>query len=175
MNVKNVSPSNIGNVILFDKARIEVLSPRFIRLEKGMYVDNITQGVKFRDFPKVKFSYEHVNNSLTIFTEEATFYISLRSLRVKKVIYRDVNLTLKFNKFYRYQKISLLDLDINSLINDIDNRSLLIFDDSNSLIYKNNQFVKRDRKDKDYYVYAYQNDKDELKRCLLFLTRIDDK
>lgn len=175
MNVKNVSPSNIGNVILFDKARIEVLSPRFIRLEKGMYVDNITQGVKSRDFPKVKFSYEHVNNSLTIFTEEATFYISLRSLRVKKVIYRDTNLTLKFNKFYRYKKISLLDLDINSLIDDIDNRSLLIFDDSKSLIYKNNQFVKRDRKDKDYYVYAYQKDKDELKRCLLFLTKLDDK
>ena len=165
------------NIILGKKYRITILSDRLVRLEysdSGNFIDNPSQRVIFRKFPKVNFSVTQSETLIQIIGSVFTIdYVKEKSFIGSKVTpgntlkitingtdkswyynhpearnYGSINYSL--DNFKGKLKLSkgLFSLDGFTFIDD---SNTLILDDSGN-------FVNRSNNGLDFYVFIYKND-----------------
>lgn len=157
--------------------RISVLTERLIRLEyhpEGVFVDNETQLVQFRNFKKPDFQVTEDNRYLVIKTKYFTLsYTKGRSFDGGKLVPMN-NLKVDLNGTDRYwyyhhpevknYKGNFISLDGTEEESKPQNGLYSIdgfasFDDSNNLIYdEKGNLIKRDGKGIDIYLFMYNND-----------------
>lgn len=179
VNNINTNPliTNQDLVIKGNRFRISVLTERLIRLEyhpDGIFYDNKTQLVQFRNFPKTDFQVTQDNRYLVIknkyfslsYTKERSFDGgSLVPMSNLKVDLNGTDRTWYYNhpevKNYKGEFISL-----DGTVEDSKPRRGLFsadgfasIDDSKNLIYgDNNKLLRKDGKGIDIYLFMYGND-----------------
>ena len=157
--------------------RISVLSERLLRLEyhpEGIFYDNETQLVQFRNFPKSDFQVTQDNRFLVIKTKYFTLsYTKERSFDGGKLMPM-ANLKVDLNGtdrswYYHHPEVrnykgtfvsldgSSEDAEVRNGLYSVDGFASL--DDSHNYIYDENQnLIKRDGKSIDIYLFVYGND-----------------
>lgn len=168
---------NPDNVIRGEHYRISVLTERLIRLEynsSGVFYDNETQLVQFRNFPKVQFEVNQDNRFLVIktkyfalsYTKERSFdggkLMPTNNLKVDLV---GTDRTWYYHhpevKNYKGNFISLdgsdTDAKARNGLYSVDGFASI--DDSDNGIYdENHKLINRDSKSIDIYLFMYNND-----------------
>lgn len=175
--INNNLLANLDNIVSGKNYRISVLTERLIRLEynaNGIFNDNETQLVQFRNFPKVNFKVNQDNRFLVIktkyftlsYTKEKNFdggkLMPTNNLRVDLV---GTDRTWYYHhpevKNYKACFVSLdgsdEDQKLRNGLYSVD--GFASFDDSNAGIYdSNHNLIKRDSNGIDIYLFMYNND-----------------
>lgn len=166
--------NNENNIIKGEKYRITVLSEILIRLEyseTGNFIDDYTELVRNRNFPKVKFDMKEDNNYLVIETQffrleyakEKSFY------GTKFVPEQNLKILLKDTDKYWYfnhveaRNFKTIGYSLDNVENIFSTKKGLYstdgfvsIDDSKSLILRDNQFYKKPENTIDTYVFMYK-------------------
>lgn len=164
-------------VIKGNHYRISILTDRLIRLEyhpEGLFCDNETQLVKFRNFPKTNFEVKEDNRFLVIKNKYFTLsYTKEKDFDGGKLVPTN-NLKIDLNGtdrtwYYNHPEVRNYKGNFVSLDGDVDNNKSMnglystdgfaSIDDSNNYIYnEKRQLIRRDGKGKDIYLFIYGND-----------------
>ena len=164
------------NIIKGNTYRITVLSERLIRLEynkSGIFEDHKTSLVVNRSFPKVNFFRDTTENILQIKTSYFTLtYVMDRPIIPSKMMATS-NLKISLNgtdkEWYPGHVEARNFGGLNYSLDDFDNKlkldkglystdGFVSIDDSNSLIFDGNNYVERENKETDIYVFMYKKD-----------------
>jgi len=173
---KNPLEANEETVIKGNYYRISILTERLIRLEyhpEGIFYDNETQLVKFRNFPKSEFQVTQDSRFLVIKNKYFTLsYTKERSFDGGKLVPM-ANLKVDLNGtdrswYYNHPEVKNYKGNFVCLDgSEEDEKSqnglysmdgFASIDDSNNYLYDNNNLVKRDGKGIDIYLFIYGND-----------------
>ena len=164
------------NVIQGNTYRITLLSERLVRLEynkKGIFEDHKTSLVVNRKFSKVNFYKDSTDTILQIKTSYFTLtYVIDKPINPSKMIATS-NLKISLNdtdkEWYPGHVEARNFGGINYSLDDFNNKlkldkglystdGFVSIDDSNSLIYDGNNYVERENKETDIYVFMYRKD-----------------
>lgn len=140
--------------------RISLLTPQLLRIEREYFTDLPTQTVWNRKLGFVAYKKELKGNLLTITTENATFYLDLRTEQLLRVRLANGSVVSNFDKGNLLGTARTLDNVDGStkLEKGILSRSGASFmDDSKSLLLKDGKILPRP-KCSDLYYFAYGND-----------------
>lgn len=140
--------------------RISAITPRLIRIEKGIFTDLPTQTVFFRDLGKVSFRWSISLNCGMLETDEVSFLINIREGTLLSAKLSDCSVITDFRKGILPGTARTLDMVNGStkLEKGILSRSGgSILDDSKSLLLKDDEIIPRE-KCRDIYYFAYGND-----------------
>ena len=174
---------NEKTILMGSKFRIQILTERLIRFEyneSGKFVDARSARVINRNFPLPRFILKE---------DEAFFYIETKYVTIKyqknaKYSERTLSGVIQFSKknwFYTQKEVRNYGGTTVSLDNTIKMPNLgkglfnseffFVFDDSDSLIMDEYSNVyKRDDNSKDFYLFAYSNDFNEVLNDYFHLT-----
>ena len=171
------------SIIIGKKFRIEILTERLIRFEyseSGRYIDGTSANVINRSFSTPRYVLKE---------DEAYFYIETKYMKIKyqknakfseRTLFGTINYSKK-NWFYSQKEVknyggTTISLDNTEKMPNL-NKGLFnpdfffVFDDSNSIILDENSNVyKRDINSKDIYLFAYNNDFNEVLKDYFHLT-----
>ena len=169
--------SNPESVFIGNNYRITVLTERLIRLEynpNGLFYDNKTQWVSFRNFPKPDFEVNQDEKYLVIKTKYFTLsYTKGKNFDGGKIV-PSANLKIDLNGtdrswYYKHPEVknykglmvgldgSEADLKLRNGLYSLDGFSTI--DDSNTYIYNDkDQLLKRSEQGIDIYLFMYGND-----------------
>lgn len=177
------------NILVGQKYRITVLTPRLVRLEyspTGTFYDNRSQWVKFRNFEKVNFEVNQDERYLVIKTNYfAISYSKEKSFDGGKLV-ASSNLRVDLLNtdrfwFYKHPEVKNFkgvfvgldgsddDMKLHNGLYSADGFATI--DDSNTYIYDDqNKLVKREQPGIDIYLFMYNEDfdlaiKDYLRLC----------
>lgn len=172
----NKAISNNECVYKGAKYRITVLTERLVRLEyneSGVFVDNPTELVWYRNFNKPEFTVQETNKILNITTKYFTLtYIKNKNFNGGKVT-PSKNLKITLNDtdkvwYYNHPEVRNYDASVFSLKDTNDKKlkkslysldGFATIDDSNSnIILENGSFKERENKGIDIYVFLYNKD-----------------
>lgn len=174
--VNNSLLANSDNIVKGEHYRISVLTERLIRLEyssSGIFYDNETQLVQFRNFPKVSCEITQDSRYLVIKTKYFTLsYTKEKNFDSGKLMPTN-NLKIDLigtdrTWYYHHPEVknykgNFIALDGDEA--DIKSRKGLYsidgfasLDDSYNYIYDNGKLVKRDNNGIDIYLFMYNND-----------------
>lgn len=178
-NTNSINPllTNEEMIIRGKTYRISILTERLLRLEyhpDGVFCDNRTQLVQFRNFPKPDFEVNQDNRFLVIKTKYFTLsYTKEKNFDGGKLVPMS-NLKVDLNGtdrswYYHHPEVrnykgQFVSLDGNDEDTKIRNGlysadGFASLDDSEHLIYnENHNLVARDRKGIDIYLWIYGND-----------------
>ena len=164
------------NIIKGNTYRITLLSERLIRLEynkNGIFEDHKTSLVVNRSFPKVNFFRDTTENLLQIKTSYFTLtYVMDRPIIPSKIMATS-NLKISLNgtdkEWYPGHVEARNFGGLNYSLDDFNNKlkldkglystdGFVSIDDSNSLIFDGNNYVERENKETDIYVFMYKKD-----------------
>ncbi len=160
------------NVFSFNDIRISVLLDGVIRIEKGVFCDEITQSFIRRNHGKVNFDREKKGNRVIIKTDRAEFCVN--ALTGKPVYAKCGKLVSKCNN-KKNLKGTARTLDqargeVKLLDGVVSLDGAAVVDDSKSLIIsENGEIVPRKGKSTDIYVFCYGHDYIEAVRALFRL------
>lgn len=175
------------NVIMGEKYRIQVLTERLIRFEyseNGRFVDAASARVIRRKFPLPQF----------LFKEDAAFvyletkYVNIKYQKNSKFSERTLSGVINYSKkdwFYNQKEVKNYGGTTVSLDNTLKmpnlNKGLFnpdfyfVFDDSDSLVMDEcSNVYKREDGSKDFYLFAYSNDFNEVLQDYFNLTGYPD-
>ncbi len=168
--------SNSESIILGTNYRITILTERLVRLEynpNGIFYDEQSQWVSFRNFSKPEFTVNEDDKYLVIKTKYFSLsYTKGKSFDGGKVV-PTANLRVELNKtdrawYYNHPEVKnykglMVGMDgteddskLRKGLYSLDGFSSI--DDSNTYIYKDNKWVKRDSLGIDIYLFMYGND-----------------
>ena len=166
----------MDNIIQGKKYRITVLSEILLRLEyseSGIFLDELTELVRNRNFNKVNFDIKQDEKYLVIETK----YFKLEYVKEKpfvgtkfvpeanlKVLLKDTDRYWYYNhvEARNFKTIGVSIDNINNI--KLNNNGLystdgfVSIDDSKSLILKNDEFYKRSNEQIDIYLFMYKRD-----------------
>lgn len=166
----------MDNIIQGKKYRITVLSEILLRLEyseSGIFLDELTELVRNRNFNKVNFDIKQDEKYLVIDTK----YFKLEYVKEKpfvgtkfvpeanlKVLLKDTDRYWYYNhvEARNFKTIGVSIDNINNI--KLNNNGLystdgfVSIDDSKSLILKNDEFYKRSNEQIDIYLFMYKRD-----------------
>ena len=164
------------NIIQGNTYRITLLSERLIRLEynkSGIFEDHKTSLVVNRNFPKVNFFRDTTDTMLQIKTSYFTLtYVMDRPISPSKMMATS-NLKISLNgtdkEWYPGHVEARNFGGLNYSLDDFNNKlkldkglystdGFVSIDDSNSLIFDGNNYVERENKETDIYVFMYRKD-----------------
>ncbi len=165
------------NIIQGKKYRFTLLTERTIRLEyneKGHFEDRATSNIKFRNFPKVQFKFSQTETLIQLATNYFTLaYVKDKPFQGGKLT-PESNLKIILNNtehtwYYQNQEVRNFGGIKYSLDNFKGNLKLdkglystdgfATLDDSNSyVIDENGNFLNREEKSIDIYVFMYKKD-----------------
>lgn len=166
------------NIIRFADKRITVLTPCLFRIEEsetGVFCDEATQAVWFRDMSPVVFRIEQQKEELKVITEKLTLIIRDK-IENSSVVFQDGTeqmLSNKDNLLGTYRTLDCCDGDYwfpyggkreeghtITLENGVISRTgVALYDDSKSLILSGDgKIVPRGNEETDIYVFAYGRD-----------------
>ena len=158
--VKTCSASNPACVIEFEGVRISVLTGRLIRVETGEFCDEATQCVWNRNWDKPSFTATAQGSRLVIKTEEVEFHYSKLRKTVVKVVFADGRKVSNFSLGVLPGTRRTLDMTNGKVRlgkSVVSRKGVAVFDDSSSLILKDDKIIERGRC-RDRYFFAYGND-----------------
>lgn len=159
----NASPkTNPNNIIIKDNLKVSVLTNNLIRIEVNNFIDYPTQAVLNRDFSTSTFTYNIENNNLIIKTLKVTFIISLTTLKLTKVIFKNNKVVEDFYSQNLKGTYRTLDGAVGEKYPELQDgvlsrNGVAILDDSNSYII-DKENLKEIKNRNDIYVFAYGND-----------------
>jgi len=174
---------NENVVVMGEKFRIQVLSERLIRMEYsdvGKYVDSATANVIKRNFPEPKFNLKEDESFIYVETK----YIFLKYQKNAKFSDRTLSGTIRYSKkewFYTQKEVRNYGGTTISLDNVLKmpnlNKGLFnpeyifVFDDSDTILLdEGSNIYARDGQSKDIYIFAYNNDFNEVLKDYFTLT-----
>ncbi len=153
-----------SHVVIVGNTRFTVLTPCLLRIEvqkNGMFCDEATQSVWFRDFDAPKFEVKQENGNVEIKTTKANFLYSLKSSKMLRIKLRDGRVVTDYNKGNLKGTCRTLDITagIITLGDGVCSKGgVALLDDSNTLVMKaDGTILPRDNKESDIYFFAYGN------------------
>lgn len=160
------------NVLTFGDVRVSVILDGVIRIEKGVFCDEITQSFWKRNHGKVSFTYEKSGNKVIIKTDRAEFFVNVSN--GKPVWTRCGFLVSKCNNKNNLKGTArTLDQAKGAVrLGDgvVSADGAAVVDDSDSLVIKENgEILPREGKAKDLYVFCYGHDYTEAVKALFML------
>ena len=178
----------MNNIIQGKKYRITILSEILIRLEyseDGIFLDELTEFARNRNFPSCKYNVQQDDKYLVIETD----YFKLEYIKEKsfsgtkfvpeqnlKVLLKDTDKYWYFNhvEARNFKTIGISLDNVNNI--ELYNKGLystdgfVSIDDSKSLILKNDEFYKRNSNQIDTYLFMYKRDFGKVLRDYFILT-----
>ena len=173
----NISISKSGSVLKGDKYRITILSERLLRLEyspDGRFLDEKTEFAINRDFPDVEYKIQQDQQFLMVSTSYFTLTYKKEAPFEGSKISPDGNFKVVLNGTDKYWYInhpearnfggSAISLDANGVNTKLlkglySTDGFASIDDSDSLIYDSEGFLKRqENKHTDIYLFMYRRD-----------------
>lgn len=154
------------NIYIRNNTRFTVITDRLIRVENskdGVFFDEASQKVWFRNLGKVDFSVKETRSGCIIKTDKAVFSYCDRKKRVESVTFVPSYKTVSvFNKNNLGGTVRTLDMTagIVKLSDGLMSRDgVSYFDDSDSFaVLENGELKKRDVRESDVYIFAYGHD-----------------
>ena len=173
----NISISKSGSVLKGDKYRITILSERLLRLEyspDGRFLDEKTEFAINRDFPDVEYKIQQDQQFLMVSTSYFTLTYKKEAPFEGSKISPDGNFKVVLNGTDKYWYVnhpearnfggSAISLDANGVNTKLlkglySTDGFASIDDSDSLIYDSEGFLKRqENKHTDIYLFMYRRD-----------------
>ena len=158
-----VAPAS--QVIVKGNTRFTVLTDCLLRVEvqkDGLFCDEATQSVWFRDFAAPAFKVFEVADTLQIRTAKVTFVYSLKAQKMQYITLAGGKKVRDFNKGNLKGTCRTLDITagIITLTDGVCSRNgVATLDDSTTLVMKEDgTILPRDNKESDVYFFAYGND-----------------
>ena len=152
-------------IFIVGNTRFTVLTPCLLRVEvqrKGLFCDEATQSVWFRDFESPEFEVKQENGTVEIKTTKANFLYDLKGRKMLRIKLRDGRTVTDYNKGNLKGTCRTLDITagIITLTDGVCSKGgVAILDDSNTLVMKEDgTILPRDHKEKDEYYFAYGYD-----------------
>lgn len=139
--------------------RISVLASRMFRVETGNFCDEATQSVWYRDFERPHFKVLRQGNLISVKTEEAELIFDTSKKQVKEIVLADGRHVRNFRKGNLFGTRRTLDMvSGKAKLEDglVSRGGVAVFDDSSSLILKEDKIIERPQC-KDTYYFAYGN------------------
>lgn len=164
------------NIIQGNNYRITLLSERLVRLEynkKGIFEDHKTSLVVNRNFPRVSYFRDTTETLLQIKTSYFTLTYVMEKPIVPSKMMATSNLKISLNgtdkEWYPGHVEARNFGALNYSLDDFNNKlkldkglystdGFVSLDDSNSLIFDGNNYVERENKETDIYVFMYKKD-----------------
>lgn len=164
------------NIIQGNNYRITLLSERLVRLEynkKGVFEDHKTSLVVNRNFPRVSYFRDTTETLLQIKTSYFTLTYVMGAPIVPSKMIATSNLKITLNdtdKEWYPGHVEVRNFGaLNYSLDDFNNKlkldkglystdGFVSIDDSNSLIFDGNNYVERENKETDIYVFMYKKD-----------------
>ncbi|MBQ7652849.1 MAG: DUF5110 domain-containing protein [Clostridia bacterium] len=152
------SKTNAAQIVTFGKIRVSVITPRLIRVEKGIFRDEPTQKVWYRDFCKTEYTVDKRNGKLIVKTNEVSFEISAEGKVV--VILGDKRIS-NFKKGNLKGTARTLDNVVGSIpLKDgvVSRLGVTMMDDSRGLSIVDGEIQPLQKGINDKYYFAYGED-----------------
>lgn len=166
---KSNPATNADNIILGENYRISILTPSLVRLEynlSGRFVDNATQIVVNRDFPKVDFVLKDYKDHLDISTEYMDIYYDKKNFSSNGLSIKVKGTNIIYNNQWHY---SMEDVSLKGTARTLDNvdgstplasgiisrLGYSVLDDSKSLLINEDFVSPRIDTGIDIYVFCY--------------------
>lgn len=164
------------NIIQGRNYRITLLSERLVRLEyskSGIFEDHKTSLVVNRNFPKVNFFRDTTETILQVKTSYFTLTYVMEKPIVPSKMMATSNLKISLNgtdkEWYPGHVEARNFGGLNYSLDDFNGKlkldkglystdGFVSIDDSNSLIFNGNDYLERDNKETDIYVFMYKKD-----------------
>lgn len=170
----NLASANPDSIITGEKFRITVITERVVRLEyneNGIFENNPTQLIWYRNFPKPNFEVKQNNNVIVISTKyfELTYVKNKNFLGTKLSPTSNLKIALKNTDkvwYYKHPEIRNYGASAYKIQNDIKKMKGLyssygfasIDDSKSSVILENGAFKNRTESEIDIYVFMYDKD-----------------
>ena len=156
--------------------RLTVITPCLLRVETQKakhrarynpekyhrrFCNEPTQSVWFRDFEKPEFTAKEENGIVTIKTEKAEFFYSLKSHKMLKIKLADGRTVKNFKAGNLKGTSRTLDITAIDRVGDgvCSRNGVAVLDDSDTLVIKpDGTILPRDNNESDEYYFAYGND-----------------
>ena len=166
---KSNPATNTKNIILGENYRISMLTPSLVRLEynsNGGFVDNATQIVVNRDFPKVNFVLKDYADHLDISTEYMDIYYDKKNFSSNGLSIKVKGTNIIYNNQWHY---GMEDVSLKGTARTLDNvdgstplasgiisrLGYSVLDDSKSLLVNEDFVSPRIDTGIDIYVFCY--------------------
>ena len=154
---KTNAKANDRQIVIIGNVRITYLTPRLIRIEKGVFTDLASFSIWFRNFEAGEFLAINVNGEIVVETSEVIF--NIKNGKPYSVYFKDSKKTelfsaqknLKGTRRTLDETAGKVKLD-EGLITE--NGAYLFNDSKSMLLDENGKFVKREG-GYDYYAFAY--------------------
>ncbi|MBQ9531553.1 MAG: DUF5110 domain-containing protein [Eubacterium sp.] len=154
---KTNAKANDRQIVIIGNVRITYLTPRLIRIEKGVFTDLASFSIWFRNFEAGEFSAINVNGEIVVETSEVI--LNIKNGKPYSVYFKDSKKTelfsaqknLKGTRRTLDETAGKVKLD-EGLITE--NGAYLFNDSKSMLLDENGKFVKREG-GYDYYAFAY--------------------
>lgn len=164
------------NIIQGNTYRITLLSERLIRLEynkRGIFEDHKTSLVVNRNFPKVNFFRDTTDTILQIKTSYFTLTYVMDKPIIPSKMMATSNLKISLNgtdkEWYPGHVEARNFGGLNYSLDDFNSKlkldkglystdGFVSIDDSNSLIFDGNNYIERENKETDIYIFMYRKD-----------------
>lgn len=174
----NASPKTREDHIIVRKGiRFSVLTPCLIRIEtqsSGVFCDEPTQAVWYRDFMSPRFSVNEGSGNIEIKTEKINLLYSFTLKKLVRIKLRDGRVITDINSGNLKGTCRTLDVSAGVPIMGngiISKNGVAVLDDSTSLLLgKNGKIYPREHKGSDVYIFAYGYDYISATRDLYRLT-----
>lgn len=160
--IKCSPKANEENIIVSGNTRITILTPYLVRVENsknGIFCDEPTQAVWFRDFDRPKFELKEDSNKLVIKTDKAEFCYNLLLKKMAYIKLSDGRIVRDYKSGNLKGTRRTLDQTFGKVkIGDgiVSKNGVALLDDSKTLIIDENaQIVPRKSRGKDIYYFAY--------------------
>lgn len=157
--------SSDENIIVKGGTRITVLTPSLVRVENsknGVFCDEPTQAVWFRDFDKPSFEKTENGGKIIIKTDKAEFCYSTSLKKMEYIKLSDGRTVKNYKSGNLKGTRRTLDRSFGKVkIGDgiVSKNGVALLDDSKTLVIdKDAQIVPRQSKEKDVYYFAYGYD-----------------
>ena len=145
--------------------RFTVITPCLLRVEvqkKGLFCDEATQSVWFRDFDAAKYEVKEDGDEIEIKTTKANFLYSLKGRKMLRIKLRDGRTVTDYKSGNLKGTCRTLDITagIITLTDGVCSKNgVAVLDDSDTLVMKKDgTILPRDNKESDIYFFAYGYD-----------------
>ena len=152
-------------IVVRGKTRFTVLTDSLLRVEtqdEGVFCDEPTQSVWFRNFAEPVFTVADVADTVQIRTAKVTFVYSLKAGRMLRILLPGGKNVTDFKKGNLKGTCRTLDITagIITLTDGVCSRNgVALLDDSTTLLMKSDgSILPRENKGSDIYYFAYGND-----------------
>lgn len=156
--VDTASASGQKQILSGEGWRISVLTDRLIRVETGEFCDEATQCVWYRSFMSPQYRVKRAASCIMIDTGKTEFYFDTVKKKITKIKLGDGRTVSNFKRGVlpgTRRTLDMTDGKVRLGKSIVSRNGVAVFDDSHSLILKDDKILQRGKcKDKYYFVYG---------------------